>query len=256
MKPARVTGAIGHAWRGTVNGVRLGVLDEPALARIDERYYESTDIYVTEEWNERGLMDWEQAVVDELFVPGDRLLVVACGGGREVLALLRSGYDAYGCESHLTLSAFGDSFLAERGHSGRIEPAGRDEVPAGPPCHGIIIGWGAYSLVGGRAARIRFLAGARARLPHGGYTMLSCFGRRAPGRELRWTAGLANGLRRLRRATPVELGETLAPNRVRVFSYADLADEASNAGFALVRWQLLGAADGATRYTVAVLRAQ
>jgi SAM-dependent methyltransferase len=244
-----------QAWRATVNGLRLGRLDDDALRALDERYYATTDLYVTDEWNERGLMDWEQSAVAELFAPGARLLVVGCGGGREVLALLRAGYDATGAESHPDLSAYAADLLARHGYAGRIEPVGRDEVPAGPACDGLIVGWGAYSLIHGRGARTTFLTAARGRVRAGGSVLVSCFGHDAPGRELALTARLANGLRRVRGRAAVEVGDTLVPNRARIFTREELADEARAGGLELTYWQLLGIADGATRYTVAALRA-
>jgi hypothetical protein len=245
-----------HAWRATVNGVRLGLLDDAALRALDERYYDASDVYVTADWNERGLFAWEQTAVRELFSPGARLLVVACGGGREVLALLAAGYDAYGCESHPALRAFADDLLSSRGHGGRVEPAPRDEVPDGPPCDGIVIGWGAYSLVAGHPRRVGFLRGAGGGWGGGGGLLLSGFGHEAPGSELALTARLANGLRRVRGRERVELGDTLAPNRARILTRADLEHEASAAGFDLLSWHLLGVADGATRYAAAALSAR
>ena len=244
-----------HAWRATINGVRLGLLSDTDLQARDERFYARTDLYRTTDWNERGLMDWERAAVKQLFAPGGRVLVVACGGGREVLGLLEAGYDAYGCESHPHLAAVADRLLGEHGHPDRVEAAAPGEVPDGPQCDGIVLGWGVYSLVVGRAQRIAFLAGARRRLRAGGHVLLSGFGHVAPGRQLMLTARLANGLRRPRRREPIEVGDTLALNRVRVFTGEEVADEAAAAGFELTGWRLLAPADGAVRYAIGGLRA-
>jgi SAM-dependent methyltransferase len=243
-----------HLLRGVRNGIRLGLLDDEGLRALDEHRH-ATDHFPTREWNERGLMDWERAAVDQLFTPGERVLVVACGGGREVLALLRDGYDAHGCESHPELCAFAEDLLAGHGHPGRIEPAPRDEVPPGPPCDGVILGWGVYSLVAPAARRVAFLAAARARLRAGGRLLLSGFGTEAPGRELMLTARLATALRRVRRREAIEVGETLAPNRIRVFTRAEMESEAQAAGLQLTGWQLLAVADSATHYAVAALSA-
>ncbi len=255
LATARLGAYVPHALRGTLNGFWLGVLDDAALRALDERLYRTVDLYATREWNARGLMDWEQSAVAALFEPGMRLLVVGCGGGREVLALLRAGYDAHGCEPHPLLVKAAEQLLAEHGHPGRIAPAPRDTVPVGPPGDGVILGWGVYSLVAGGTQRVGLLRGARDRLVPGGALMLSCFGHTGPGRELAWTRGLANTLRRARRAAPVELGDTLAPSRVHVFTRAELEGEAAAAGLELARWQPLAVADGGTRYTLAALRA-
>jgi SAM-dependent methyltransferase len=243
-----------HVWRAAANGARLGLLSDAGLRALDESYYAREDVYRTVEWNERGLGDWELEAIAAVAAPGATILVVGCGGGREVLGLLGAGYDAYGCESHPALGAFAERFLAERGHPGRFAPAPRDTVPDGPACDVVLAGWGTYSLVYPRVARTAFLAGARRRLEAGGAVVLSCFGHHAPGRELAWTARLANALRRPRRRVAVEVGDTLGPNRVRILTREDVAAEADAAGLELVRWQLLGVADGTTRYAVAALR--
>jgi SAM-dependent methyltransferase len=252
LATARLGGGLPHALRGTVNGIWLGALGDRGLRALDERYYAGEDVYRTEDWNASGLADWEREAVAALAPAGGTVLVVGCGGGREVLGLLEAGYDAYGCESHPALRAFADRFLADRGHPGRIAAAPRDGVPDGPGCDLVVAGWGAYSLIHPRAARVGFLAAARRR---SATLLLSCFGHEAPGRELAWTARLANALRQLRRGAPIEVGDTLAPNRVRVLTGEELASEAAAAGFALARWQLLAVADGAVRYAVAALRA-
>ena len=255
LATARLGAGLPHALRGPINGLWLGVLADASLRALDERYYAGEDVYRSVRWNESGLAEWERDAVAQVAAPGTTVLVVGCGGGREVLGLLASGYDAHGLESHPDLRAFAERFLAERGHPGRVAPAERDTVPDGPPCGTVVLGWGTYSLVHPRAARVAFLGAARRRLAPGGHVLLSCFGHEAPGRELAWTARLANGLRSLRRGPAVEVGDTLAPNRVRVLTSDEVGAEAAAAGLALAGWQLLAVADGATRYAVAALRA-
>jgi hypothetical protein len=106
----------------------------------------------------------------------------------------------------------------------------------------------------GRARRIAFLSQARRRLPHGGPVLLSFFDRSRDTRELRWTAAVANRLRRLRRAEPVELGDTLAPNLVHVFTRAQVSEEVAAAGFELAAYAVIGSAADATSYASAVAR--
>jgi hypothetical protein len=127
--------------------------------------------------------------------------------------------------------------------------------PAAPPCDGVIVGWGAYSLIHGRAARMRLLAEARERLPSGGVVLLSCFEASHHGRELRGTRTVANALRRVRGGrTPVELGDTLAPNLVHVFTHAELRDEIEGAGLELAERRVVGQAHASVSYVAAVAR--
>lgn len=254
LASARLPELAGAGARAALNGAWLGLLPDAALRAVDERYYDSQELYRTADWNERGLFAWERALVDAHFAGRERLVVCACGGGREVLALLRDGVDAAGYESHPALAAYARRLLAERGHPGRIEAVARDTFPAAD-CDGAIVGWGAYSLIHGAQRRVAFLREARLRLAPGSPLLLSFFERDALGRELRATLAIANALRRLRRAPAVEPGDTMAPNRVHVFTPAQVADEAAAGGFEPVARGSAGIAEKATRHAYAVLRA-
>ncbi len=249
----RFTERLAAGSRTLFNGLWLGVLTDDELAAIDLDYYTSSAAYRTAEWNERGLFDWEQLAVDRHFGGCRRIVVLAAGGGREVLALLRAGFDAVGYEPHPDLAAFGRDLLAGHGHPDRLHLSRRGEVPPGVgPCDGVIVGWGAYSLVSGRHARVRLLAGIRELLHDGGPVLLSYVEREVDDRELRWTASIANGVRRLRGVVPAEVGDTLSPYYSHIFSRAELAEEAAEAGLELVdRWSP-GRADRTTSYGCAV----
>jgi hypothetical protein len=213
------------AARIVVNGVWLGALSDDEFTALDERYYATTDLYRTEAWNQRGLFEWEKAMIDAHFPATGRVAVIACGGGREVVALLARGYDAVGYESHPDLVAYGRGLLAASGHGDRVRPVARNEFPRGDaPFDAIVVGWGAYSLIHGRDRREAMLTDCAAGLAADGRVLLSFFQGKV-GRELRWIRALANVIRRFRAATPVELGDTLAPNRVHVFSRDELVAE-------------------------------
>src|SRR5436309_2730404 len=115
LASSKVPVVVAAALRTLLNGVWLGVLTDAELAALDESYYEQATMYRTASWNERGLFDWEQRLVLDHFPPGARIIVTACGGGREVLALLKMGFDVFGYESHPALAAFAGDFMAEHG---------------------------------------------------------------------------------------------------------------------------------------------
>jgi hypothetical protein len=193
--------------------------------------------------------------VDTHFAERRRIVVVACGGGREVLALLGDGLDAHGYEPHAGLASFASDLLATRGHPGRVHVSPRSGFPPdAPSCDGVIVGWGAYSLIHGRDARVRLLADAGRRLPSGGPLLLSFFETARHGRELRVTRAIANALRGARGRAPLELGDTLAPNRVHVFSRAEAAAEIAAAGLELAEYRVVGEAHAAVNYAAVVAR--
>jgi hypothetical protein len=256
LSAARAPGLLARGSRAAINGTFLGLLSDTSLSAVDERYYETDGVYRTAEWNEKGLFDWEREAIEADFAPGSRIVVAACGGGREVLALLEAGFDAVGHEPHFDLARYGRDFLAGRGHPDRIHMSRRDEFPSAETCDGVVIGWGAYSLIRGRDRRARLLGEARRHVPAGAPVLLSFFDRAAEGRELAFTRATANVLRRARRAEPVELGDTLAPNFIHVFTRADLTAELAAAGWDLASYRVLGVADGSTRYAMASAHAR
>jgi SAM-dependent methyltransferase len=242
--------------RAAINGVWLGLLSDASLRLLDERYYDDSVVYRTDKWNEHGLFDWERDLIDEHFRRCHRIVVLACGGGREVLALLDEGFDATGYEPHPALVRCAHRFLAAHGHESRVHPAPRDEFPqAAGPADGVVVGWGGFSLIHGRARRIALLSEARRRLPPGGPVLLSFFARPSDGRELRMTKAAATSLRRLRGRPPAEVGDTLAPNLVHVFTRTRLAEELRAADFELAAYRVIGPADETTSYASAVVRA-
>jgi hypothetical protein len=222
------------------DGFWLGMFDRESLARFDELHYDTRRErlgdeaygYEDERWNVRGLLDWEAAVVQEYFPPGARVVVTGAGGGREVLALLERGYDAVGYEPHPRLVRAGAELLERRGYPQRLFVSPRDAFPPdAEDCDAVVVGWGSYTLMPGRARRIDFLAGARARLPDGGPLLVSFFPRQGGDRLFRTVSRTANVVRRVRRSEPTEVGDGLQPNYVHWFTEDEIASELAAAGF-------------------------
>lgn len=256
LASGRVRGTGGRALRATLSGLGLGLLSEAQLRALDEHYYDTDPQYRTAAWNERGLMPWEREGVKQNFAGRSRIVVPACGGGREVLALAAEGFDPIGYEPHRSLQGYADGFLAEHGHPGRARSAPRDEFPSDSgPCDGVLVGWGAYSLISPRAARVRFLRDAARATETGGPVMVSLFAGAAYGRALRLTARLATVLRRARGAAPTELGDTLAPNRVHVFTQRELMAELREAGLSPDSYRVVAPATDGVDYACAIGRA-
>lgn len=223
---------------GVVVGVRLGLASRERLHAGDEAYYSGgkddghTD-YAGDEQNRRGLAEWETRVVSRFFPPRGRLLVMAAGGGREVLALARMGYEVDGYEPHPGLVAFARGFLAREGAAGgRVEPIGRDRAPeGGGPYDGVIVGWSAYTLIQGRATRVRFLRELRKLARPGAPLVVSFFYRDGSPFRHALIARLGTLLRRARGDEPVEEGDALAPNYVHLFHEDEVRAELREGGW-------------------------
>jgi hypothetical protein len=223
------------------DGFWLGMLDRDSLAHFDELHYATRRErvgggaayrYDDEQWNLRGLFDWERAAIDEHFPSSGRIVVTGAGGGREVLALLERGYDAVGYEPHPRLVRAGAALLERRGYGQRLFVSRRDAFPAEVgACDAIIVGWGSYNLMPGRRRRIEFLRGARACLPADGPLLVSFFAREGGERLLATVSKTANLLRHIRRSEPTEVGDSLNPNFVHLFTDEELTSELEAAGF-------------------------
>jgi hypothetical protein len=223
------------ALRGCFDGIWLGVLSHDQTARIDIVYYNRTALYMTESWNRRGLWPWEQAAIDAHFGGVRRIIVTSAGGGREILALNKAGYEVAGFEPHKDLRRFGNRLIAADGLSTEIRPSERDRWPSDTgDTDGVIVGWGGYMLIPGRDRRVAFLREAAKRLPAQAPLLVSFYPREDENLRFRIVTRIANLLRRLLRRDPVVFGDALAPSLVHFFTKAEVESEMSEAGFELV----------------------
>ena len=215
-------------------GLWLGLLDRRDLHALDQARYEAAATYRQDAHNLRGLFDWERRALAGHFPATGSLLVLGAGAGRELLALARLGYAVTGYECNPVLVEHGRRLLARTGCGARLHPVGRDEAPRDDGRHdGVIVGWSAYTLIPGRPERVALLAGLRRRVPAGAPVLVSFFTRPPGCRRTRVVTAVANAVRRVRRARPVEAGDDLTPDFVHRFTRAELVAELSAGGFAL-----------------------
>jgi hypothetical protein len=218
-----------------LGGFWLGVLSREDVNSITEVSYDRIKEYRTEEYNRRGLFDWERLAVERYFSKSRSILVAGTGGGREVLALRRLGITADGFESHPEFVRFANELLEKEGLVPDVLQAPWDGSPEYDKKYdGVIVGWGVYMHIRGRERRVRFLRSMRERVSSGAPILISFSA--APGQErmLRLTARIGNLVRRVARRDPVETGESLSPYFIRYFSHEELEEELRQAGFQLV----------------------
>jgi hypothetical protein len=217
--------------RGAFEGVWLGILTREQLARIDEIYYDHAREYLTESHNRSGLFTWEQAVVDHHFGGVRRIIVTSAGGGREMWALAKAGYEVAGFEPHEDLARFGNRLLEADGFEARIATCDRDVWPrAAGEADGVIVGWGGYMLTAGRARRVAFLREAARRLPVGAPVLVSFYAAEYRSAQLRIAARIAMPLRRLLGREPVTVGDSLMPFLAHFFTRDEIEAELVDGG--------------------------
>lgn len=219
-------------------GLWLGLLEGADLHAATARFYALSNRYTGPYHNRAGLLGWEAALVERYFGGCRTVLVGAAGGGREVVALARRGLavDAFDCSP--TLVAAAERVLAEEGLTARVQLAPPDRLPDGLGTYdGVILGWGSYSHVVGRPARVRLLRGLTGHLRAGGPFLFS-FQRRladpSAQRLFRWIHATARAVRAARRSrAPLELGDTLPDYFAHRFTRAEIEAEAAAAGLSV-----------------------
>jgi hypothetical protein len=226
------------AMRVLHEGWWLGVLDASDLDALARIQYARWPQYRDDAYNASGLRAWEAQAVHDHFPGKGALLVGAAGGGREIVALARLGYrvDAFDCVEPLV--EYCRCALSRAGAVARVVAAAPGKVPAGLDRYdGLIVGWGGYMHIPGRARRVAFLRALRRHVDAGAPLLLSFFTRADGARGLRWTYGIARALRRLRRcADAVEIGDTVDGTFDHHFTRDEIERELAAGGFELVAY--------------------
>ena len=222
------------------NGLWLGILSEGELYEVsDHAYSRPRAMYGKDEWNRKGLVGWEENALRNHFPPRGAVLVAAAGGGREVLALRKRGYDADGFDCNARLVARANALLAKEGRAADVALAPPDRCPGTEKVYdGLIVGWGAYTHIQGRRRRVAFLREMRARVREGGPILLSFWVRAYANRtDLRAAALAADFLRALRLRRRTERGDALTVlGYAHYFDREEIAGELREGGFAVAEY--------------------
>lgn len=225
---------IGHT------GLWLGVFTRNQLHTIGELFYTRQGFYWTEEWNKRGLFDWEKRALETFFAGCRSLLVAGAGGGREVIALRRAGIEAQGFESHPELVRFANALLAKEGMVPDVRVAPWDHCPdLNGQFDGIIVGWGAYMHIRGRTERVAFLRELRSLVGIGSPILLSFYTTSENSRYFRWVARIGGSVARVLGREPVDVGDSLVPNYTHFFTRQRLESELEEGHFEPLAFETL-----------------
>lgn len=218
-------------------GFWLGVLRRETLHALDALYYDRSKMYHQEAFNRQGLFSWEQRMIDAYFRDASRVLVGGAGGGREMLALRRLGYEVEGFECNPRLAAFANALLRAEGARPNVHVVPRDAGYEGAaPYDGVVVGWSAYMLIQGRQRRVAFLQQLRAQMRERAPILLSFYARSGAERRFTVIAAIANTFRFLLRRDAVQVGDSLAPNFVHFCTRDEIARELREGGFTLAHY--------------------
>lgn len=217
-------------------GFWLGLLPESALDVISEKSYGDGSQYTRSQYLDSGFHFWEELALRTHFPPRGRVLVASAGGGRELIALTRNGYEATGFECSRAMVAAGRLGLAERGLEATLAWAPPSVAPRmDGEFDAAILGWNGYGYISPRARRIQFLRDMKVQLRPGSPILVSTAMRTPPARTMAWTARIANLIRvcTLRKAV-FETGDSFSGGRPKLhFTAQQLKRELTEAGYSI-----------------------
>ena len=214
------------------SGFWLGTMSQKSLDFSDEIYYKSTKQYTEDKYNESGLFDWEKPVIEKHFSNVKTILLIAAGGGREALALSKMGFVVDGYECNPALIEHANRLLHKNGIDNKIKYLPRNSVPEEiKKYEGIIVGWGAYSLIQGSKNRISFLEGLAPFLHDETPLMISFLWTSQKNRRDKITKNISNFFRTFSRKERTEPGDKLEPNFIHYFNEEEIKGELTQAKY-------------------------
>jgi SAM-dependent methyltransferase len=201
-----------------------------------------------------GLMHWEHRIYNDVLGGRERVLLVGCGAGRDLVALKRMGHDVTGIDVSSEITELARAHLARHQITANVLTGFIEETDPGGPYDAIIFSGRSYGCIRGTLTRIGTLSRLRKSLTDEGRTVISYNTTGAERRVARWmtamTARLAGSGWHPERGDRFT-GEHLAPGVLRyehMFQPHDIAAECGTAGFGIERDEIT---DGAVRVLVA-----
>jgi SAM-dependent methyltransferase len=219
--------------------VAAGLLRFEALGRHMGENWRQYGATQTEADVAAGLFHWEQDFYRRFLRAGERVLVVGCGSGRDLLPLLEQGYHAEGLEPVAVCADLARARVAGRGLAAPVHTA--DIATAALPGRFdvVIFSWLCYSYIPTRARRVATLARVREHLAPAGRVLISYVLAQPPPRRLPWRlARLASWLSRADWRPEygdvfIARPDTRCIHYEHQFAVAEIEGEARTAGFAV-----------------------
>jgi SAM-dependent methyltransferase len=213
-----------------------GVLDRRHLGRAIAQSWD--DFLTAEAQILGGLMPWEQAFYQRFLKPDDDVVVVGCGTGRDLIALIRAGYRARGVEPAPAAAAIARQMVTKLGLEARVEACGIEHAAVDGAVDAYVFSWFCYSYIPERETRVAILGRLRQRLRRDGRILISYLTAETPGRRV--PTAVTNFAARLTRSDwRAEANDALTPaTRGLYFEHAflpgELEGEAEAAGLTVI----------------------
>jgi SAM-dependent methyltransferase len=133
-----------------------------------------------------GLFPWERSFYGRFLEPGDRVLVVGCGSGRDLIPLLEQGYRVEGLEPVAVCADLARQRVAARGLTAEVFTADIITAVLAGRYDVVIFSWLCYSYIPLRARRIAVLHKVKTHLAQHGRILISYVLAQPPPRRLPW----------------------------------------------------------------------
>lgn len=216
-------------------GFWLGCLNADELNAVTAEHFDQSQYYASTQHNLSGFFNWEKSVLERFFRRGSRILVAGAGGGREVLALRKAGFDAEGFECSLPLVRASEQIFDRLDESKYVTFCEPDSVPLGPRIYdGLVVGWTVYTHIPTKARRSAFLQALSQRALPNSPLLISFFARHSTSSDealVYRTARLCQFFLRGRKE-PLELGDRISFARfVHSFTCDEVEAELRTGGF-------------------------
>ena len=203
---------------------------------IDNHYYNNAKKYINNDYNRSLLNEWENEMINRFFINCKKIMVLAAGGGREVLALVKMKFEVEGFECNESLVEFSQEFFRNESINSSIEYVKPNHCPDNNKIYdGVILGWGGYNHVKGREKRINLLKEINSHLEIGSPLLVS-FWWNDESSDL-YCKKIAKTNRffcKIFFTKPIEKGERLTTFSGKFFTLQEVDEELSQAGFSVV----------------------
>ena len=148
-----------------------GALRRPELqAAIAEKWH---DVARLEDGDRLGWHAWESEFYGAHLRPGDRVLLVGCGAGRDLVPLIERGHEAAGLDLSAEVVDLARQRLARRGLSAPRYVGAVEDAVLPTDFDAAAFSWLCYGYLPGSEARVRALRRLRECLRPGGRVLLS-----------------------------------------------------------------------------------
>jgi 2-polyprenyl-3-methyl-5-hydroxy-6-metoxy-1,4-benzoquinol methylase len=214
------------------------------LADLAIRSYAAGAGFESQEHNFADLWPWEDAAFRQWFHDCEHILIAGAGGGREMIALARMGFEVTGFDASAELVAACRSHLRQAGIRADIYHAPPSRVPDGLGHYdGLLIGRGVYHHIAGRQERIAFLTDCVRHLGPGDPVIIGDFLARGEARPASMGFPIW---------APKEVGDFINSAYFHFFTETELGSELDQAGCELLEFTLTD--PGATDLAHAIAR--